>query len=214
MNLLNGVFSKGSAFSKVNPESTPNSLERHGRSMEHSTNLNSNSSNPSIEDRRKIVYSSEKYSSSSERDLSMNSDKGRSLERPCFPIGSPLKSSSYSFIKPKAMNPNQNSNFNFLSKWKLNGINSFGMNPSLYWMKLQMMMKQSSNIGNFTNIAAFKPSLSHKSSFSSSDNDIEERKCEVKMIGRLTESERRKKVDRYLQKKRRKSKAVRYEWRK
>jgi hypothetical protein len=85
------------------------------------------------------------------------------------------------------------------------------MSPSLYWMKLQMMMKQPSNIGTFTNIAAFKPSLSHKSSLGSFESDIEEGKHEVKMIGRLTESERRKKVDRYLQKKRRKSKAVRYE---
>jgi hypothetical protein len=82
MNLLNGVFYKGSAFSKVSSDSKPNSLERHGRSMDHSTNMNSKSSNPSLEERSKLVYSSERYSSSSDRDMSINSDKGTSIERP------------------------------------------------------------------------------------------------------------------------------------
>jgi hypothetical protein len=82
MNLLNGVFYKGSAFTKVSSDSTPSSLERHGRSMDHSTDMTSKSSNPSLEERSKIVYSSERYSSSSDRDMSINSDKRRSIERP------------------------------------------------------------------------------------------------------------------------------------
>jgi hypothetical protein len=125
-----------------------------------------------------------------------------------------LPSAGHTFIKPKAMKPIQNSNFNFLSKCKLNGINSFGMNPSMYWMKFQMMMKQPSSIGNLSNMATLKPSLSENNSLGSFDSDADGQKTEAKMVGRLTDIERKSKVDRYLQKKRRKSKAIRYECRK
>jgi hypothetical protein len=88
------------------------------------------------------------------------------------------------------------------------------MNPSMYWMKFQMMMKQPSSIGNLTNMNTLKPSLSENNSSGSFDSDVDDRKTEIKMVGRLTDIERKTKVDRYLQKKRRKSKAVRYECRK
>jgi hypothetical protein len=125
-----------------------------------------------------------------------------------------LPSTGHTFIKPKAMKPIQNSNFNFLSKCKLNGINSFGMNPSMYWMKFQMMMKQPSSIGDLTNMATLKPSLRENNLSGSFDSDVDDGKAEAKMVGRLTDIERKTKVDRYLQKKRRKSKAIRYECRK
>lgn len=75
-------------------------------------------------------------------------------------------------------------------------------------------MKQPSSIGDLTNMATLKPSLSENNSLGSFDSDVDGQKTEVKMVGRLTDIERKSKVDRYLQKKRRKSKAIRYECRK
>lgn len=91
----------------------------------------------------------------------------------------------------------------------MNGMNRFGVNSSFYWMKYQMLMKQHSGISNFRNLVAVQPSCQPNSPYVSSLSDGEE-KVE-KMIGNLTEDERRTKVERYLQKKRRRSKMVRYE---
>lgn len=81
----------------------------------------------------------------------------------------------------------------------MNSLNRFGVNPSLYWMKYQMMMKQPNALGNFRNLSAGNPDSSLNESVNSSvsegDHEVAER-----MVGRLTASERKQKVDKYLQK--------------
>mmetsp|Transcript_23967 Transcript_23967/g.27602 ORF Transcript_23967/g.27602 Transcript_23967/m.27602 type:complete len:86 (+) Transcript_23967:56-313(+) len=80
MNLFNGVFSKSSAFTKIKASDASDDF-RIGRSMDGSNALASSSSNPSVEDRRSWVLSSERHSSSSDREMSMGSEKGGSLNR-------------------------------------------------------------------------------------------------------------------------------------
>jgi hypothetical protein len=115
MHLFNGVFSKNSAFSKVNTDNSRGSVERHGGSFDLTNNLHSSASNPSLEDKRELRFSSERGSSSSERDLSMNSEKPGSLDRVKFNTGSPLLPQGQTFFKPKAIKPTTGSNFGFLS---------------------------------------------------------------------------------------------------
>lgn len=210
MNLLNGVFSTSSAFSQVKNEGKFRSHERQSRSMKTNPNSHSSSSSSSLNERKTIVTSSERCSSSSERDVSLTSDKGGSLERETYHSSSPLISDSRSFFKPKAMKPVAPTNFNFLSKCNINGMNGLGISNSFYWMKYQMIMKQRPQVSKISSLSmpsSVAQNISHSEIFNS-DQEIETRE---KMIGQLTESERKKKVERYLEKKRRKSKAVRYE---
>lgn len=72
-------------------------------------------------------------------------------------------------------------------------------------------MMMGSNLVNLTNQNPTSLAASSAKSVSS-ETDLEN--YETQMIGKLTFSERKAKVDRYLQKKRRKSKMVRYECRK
>lgn len=115
MNLFNGVFSKNSAFSKVNTDNGRGSVERHGGSFDLTNNLHSSASNPSLEDKRGLRFSSERDSSSSERDLSMNSDEPGLLDRVKLHTGSPLLPQGQTYFKPKAIKPITGSNFGFLS---------------------------------------------------------------------------------------------------
>lgn len=115
MNLLNGVFGKCSAFSKIQHDSSNTSGKREGRSMDTSTNQQSSSSNPSLEERRSFRVATEKYSSSSEREMSLNSEEAKSLERPMQSKDSPLLPQGHHFIKPKVLKPQGKTNFGFLN---------------------------------------------------------------------------------------------------
>lgn len=211
MNLLNGVFSKSSAFSKVKNEGMEVDDQRKSRSMKKDTLVHSSSTNSSIEGKRTFVYSSERNSSSSEREISFSSGNGGSCDRSEMNHTSPLMGNTRSFIRPKPFKPT--ANFNLMPKCNMNGINSFGINQSLYWVKYQMMMKQGPNPPTLINLSSqnFADRESLQSDIASKEAPDEQQE---KMIGGLPESVRKKKVERYLQKKRRKSKAVRYECRK
>lgn len=75
-------------------------------------------------------------------------------------------------------------------------------------------MKPQTPFSEFRNLAAvYQEDASNRSSLGSSNDDCDQIEPEI-MIGRLTASQRKAKVDRYLEKKRRKSKMVRYECRK
>ena len=78
MNLLNGVFSKSSAFSKVKADGSSEINHRESRSLNNYSNIPSNSANSSLEARKTFVSSAERYSSSSEREISLNSEYGGS----------------------------------------------------------------------------------------------------------------------------------------
>lgn len=81
----------------------------------------------------------------------------------------------------------------------MNSLNRFGVNPSFYWMKYQMMMKQSNGLGEAKNLSAGNPDSSLNDSIHSSLSDLDHEISE-RMVGRLTASERKQKVERYLQK--------------
>lgn len=210
MNLFNGVFSKSSAFTKVQSDHYSDSQERKGRSMETAVPLGSSSSNPSLEGRRSNNFSAERYSSSSERDMSINSEGAGSLDRAGFSNMSPLITPNENFIKPKAVKPTGSNKFGFLQSCNMNG---FSMHPSFYWMKYQMMMKPSNTLGEFKNLTESNhgSNLSDSLRSSNSQGDLNDSE---RMVGKLTAYERKQKVERYLQKKRKKSKMVRYECRK
>jgi len=115
MNLFNGVFSKSSAFYKVQADSSVEGQHRHRRSMDLSSNLHSSSSNPSLEERSRYMMSSERNSSSSERDISMNSENAVSLDRAAGMSNCRVNANGSFMIKPKPVKPKSNSNFGFLS---------------------------------------------------------------------------------------------------
>lgn len=206
MNLLNGVFSKSSAFSKVQRDPRFEERNHKSGSFDLSNNLKSCSSNPSLDDRRSFNVSAERHSSSSERDMSLTSEEARSLERPVFSSASPVLSMPHYTQKQRFIKPVNNSQFPFMSS-SINNMKGFGISPSFYWMKYQYMMKHPSVVGTQSVKPDLSPVKSHTfESNSSMDSEVGER-----MIGRLTASERKVKVDRYLQKKRCKSKMVRYQ---
>ena len=113
-------------------------------------------------------------------------------------------------FNPKAINPSSGSNFKFLAKYKIDGMNPFGINQSFVWMKYQMMMNQGTKANNITQLSTQSVIKYSPLPFSNLKRDSKGERQE-KMIGKLTETERKKKVERYLQKRKRKSKAVRYE---
>lgn len=208
MNLFNGVFSKSSAFSMVVSDPSSTSHGRHRRSVDYSTNVHSSSSNPSLERDRNLASSSERQSSS-DRDLTMNSDAGGSMERQSFERASPTVPQGHSFIKPKAIKPN--SNFGFLSNCNINSMKGFGVNSPFYWMKYQMILQNHHQAPNPVNVVSEESRDEHRH-FQQDEGD--DQSPPEKMVGKLTASERKRKVEKYLMKKRKKSQGVRYECRK
>eukprot|EP00345_Euplotes_harpa_P003884 CAMPEP_0168320930 /NCGR_PEP_ID=MMETSP0213-20121227/1966_1 /TAXON_ID=151035 /ORGANISM="Euplotes harpa, Strain FSP1.4" /LENGTH=73 /DNA_ID=CAMNT_0008322479 /DNA_START=408 /DNA_END=629 /DNA_ORIENTATION=+ len=73
------------------------------------------------------------------------------------------------------------------------------MNPTFYWMKYQMMIKPQGDLSNFANLANSNFQNDRHNSLDSGESDENMVDQEI-MIGRLTASERKIKVDRYLQK--------------
>ena len=199
MNLFDGLFQRKSAFTQVNPNSKNEAEVRLSRVLENQNNLISNSTNNSSEVRNSQTISSERYSSSSERDFSMRSENTGSMDRKCFNPPSPLLSHNDDFTKPKAVKPSWTNKFNFLSRWNINSINSLHMNSSLYWMKYQMMLKPQNQMLKLSDDTSQKKNDFLLSSFESSNSEIWQPE-EEKMVGKLTASERKQKVDRYLQK--------------
>ena len=89
-------------------------------------------------------------------------------------------------------------------------MNPFGINQPFVWMKYQMMMNQGTKANNITQLSTQSVIKYSPLPFSNLKRDSKG-EIQEKMIGKLTETERKKKVERYLQKRKRKSKAVRYE---
>jgi hypothetical protein len=139
----------------------------------------------------------------------MNSDAGGSMERQSFEMASPAVPQGHSFIKPKAIKPN--SNFSFLQNRNINTIKGFGVNSPFYWMKYQMIFQ---NQPNGVQSAQTASPNGGETIFKTVQNEVAAPSTPEKMVGKLTASERKRKVEKYLQKKRKKSQGVRYECRK